>query len=106
MASGGADRSYQVSLKEIMADENVDGVIFISLLLSTDHLFRLRDREAIADIARSNRSKPLILFFAGPPEEVAEAAAFFEDRGIPLYPSVRLAIKALGALYKYRAFPS
>ncbi|RLG64075.1 CoA-binding protein, partial [archaeon] len=97
--TGSADtRMYVESMKILMEDENVHGVVLIALhhppLISFDL------PEKIAEVIR-NYDKPVVACDVGEAEMSKAFRKKFDSHNIPAYPSPERASRAMYALVKY-----
>jgi len=93
-------KAYQSAIRAIAEDVNTDGLLVIapavnSLLL--DPLLAIRKE------VRRCKEKPIVTWAIGDKDGVEKAASFIEQHCI-VYPTVKRAIRALSALYRYHKY--
>jgi acetate---CoA ligase (ADP-forming) len=88
---------YRAALEAVLADRNVDGVIFILTPQSMTEIEATA--RVIPDLARQS-GKPVIASFMGL-MDVSKGAEILEANGIPHYHFPETAARAMGALYRH-----
>ncbi len=88
---------YRTALEAVLADENVDGVIFI---LTPQSMTEIEPTAAIIPPLAKASSKPVVASFMGL-MDVSKGAEILERNGIPHYFFPEAAARALGALYRH-----
>lgn len=99
VADAKAER-YKEVLELVLADENVDGVLVISMLKST--FFEPEDARVIPNVAAKHSGKPVVAVPAGV-EDFFKVREVLEETAIPLYNLSEKAVKALKALRDHGA---
>jgi len=93
-------KAYQSAIRAIAEDVNTDGLLVIapavkSLLL--DPLLAIRKE------VRRYKEKPIVTWAIGDKDGVEKASSFIEQHCL-VYPTVKRAIRALSALYRYHKY--
>ena len=99
MIASATPQSYRVAVEAVLADPNVDAVIaaFVPPLG-----IRQEDvAQAIVDVAGGQREKPVLAVLMGR-EGLPAGLAELNAAGIPGYRFPESAVRALGAMYRYR----
>lgn len=95
----GMEFAYREAMKAVLSDPNVDAVV--SIMILTREL-GVPSLEFIPELAKRYPKKPIYISFSGDHECNADAKAFLEPRGIPTFPLIEDAFKALDVLVRAR----
>ncbi len=96
----GCTHPFKISLKALIEDEAVDGILIIMPVAFSSNLLFIPDFSQIADIAKAS-PKPIVANLLGPEAALKDTARLLEENGIPVYPSPERAVRALSAVYRY-----
>lgn len=98
--SVGPEESLRISLEAVLEDENIDCVV--GIFVSVPRFVPMIDMRRVIEVIEKGRNKPIFIHLMGYKENVDEWTKELEKRKIPVYPSIRRCINALGALWKYK----
>ena len=96
----GPEESLRISLEAVLEDENVDCVV--AIFVSVPRFVPIIDMKRVVDVIERRRDKPVFVHLLGYKENVDKWTKELEKRKIPVYPSIKRCINALGALWKYK----
>jgi acetate---CoA ligase (ADP-forming) len=96
MTAAALVKEHAESLRHILADQNVNSVIIISIPLT--FLPAMDVEKALVPVIKKSEKPVLVCFMRGKP--MAEARAHLEENGIPTFDTPEGAAKALNALTK------
>ena len=89
--------AYRESMEAVFKDPNVDAVV--SIMILTKEL-GMPSLEFIPELAAKYPKKPVYISFSGDHACNEEAKAFLEPRGVPTFPLIEDAFKALDILVR------
>lgn len=89
---------YKFVLRQVMADQNVDGVMVISMLKS--RLLEPEDLKVVVEIARKFKKKPIVNVSMGG-EDYTLIYEFLKHENLPVYDTPEKAARVLRALHQY-----
>jgi len=92
--------TYQAAIRAIAEDVSTDGLLIIAPAVNSLLLDAL---PAIRKEVRRYKEKPIVTWAIGDKDGVEKATSFIEQHCI-VYPTVRRAIRALSALYRYHKY--
>jgi acyl-CoA synthetase (NDP forming) len=92
--------TYQAAIRAIAEDVSTDGLLIIAPAVNSLFLDAL---PAIRKEVRRYKEKPVVTWAIGDKDGVEKASSFIEQHCI-VYPTVRRAIRALSALYRYHKY--
>jgi len=92
--------TYRVALRAVAEDDSIDGLLIIAPAVSSHFLDVL---PTIGGEVGRYKEKPIVTWAVGDKEGVEKASSLIEQHCI-IYPTVRRAIRALSALYKYHEY--
>ena len=92
--------TYRVALRAVAEDDSIDGLLIIAPAVSSHFLDVL---PTIGGEVGRYKEKPIVTWAVGDKEGVEKAFSLIEQHCI-IYPTVRRAIRALSALYKYHEY--
>jgi acyl-CoA synthetase (NDP forming) len=92
--------SYQAAIRAIAEDVNTDGLLIIAPAVKSSLLDAL---PAIKEEVRRCKEKPIVTWAIGDKDGVEKASSCIEQHCI-VYPTVRRAVRALSALYRYHKY--
>ena len=95
----GMEFAYYESMKAVLADPKVDAVVAIMILTRE---LGVPSLEFIPELAKKYPKKPIYISFSGDNDCNVAAKAFLEPRGIPTFPLIEDAFKALDILVRAR----
>ena len=95
----GMEYAYREAMEAVLKDRNVDAVV--SIMILTREL-GMPSLDFIPELARKHPKKPVYISFSGDADCNAEAKAFLEPRGVPTFPLIEDAFKALDILVRAR----
>ena len=95
----GMEYAYREAMEAVLKDPNVDAVV--SIMILTREL-GMPSLDFIPELARKHPTKPIYISFSGDADCNAEAKAFLEPRGVPTFPLIEDAFKALDILARAR----
>ena len=93
----GMEFAYRESMEAVLNDPNVDAVV--SIMILTKEL-GMPSLDFIPELAAKYPKKPLYISFSGDHACNEEAKAFLEPRGVPTFPLIEDAFKALDILVR------
>ena len=99
----GMEFAYYESMKAVLADPKVDAVVAIMILTRE---LGVPSLEFIPELAEKYPKKPIYISFSGDNDCNVAAKAFLEPRGIPTFPLIEDAFKALDILFRARSYLS
>jgi acetyltransferase len=91
--------TYQTPLLAFMQDPNVD--IILLCLMVNRRVWQV-DLNNLLEKLKSLKTKPVVAWLIGEDKLVREKTMVLEKNGIPVFASPERAIRALGALWRYR----
>jgi acyl-CoA synthetase (NDP forming) len=92
--------TYQAAIRAIVEDDSTDGLLIIA---PASNRPILDDLPAIGEEVVKYTEKPIVTWAVGDKEVVEKASSLIEQHCI-IYPTVRRAVRALSALYKYHEY--
>ena len=95
----GMEFAYCEAMRAVLADPNVDAVV--SIMILTKEL-GVPSLEFLPELARKYPKKPIYISFSGDHDCNVAAKAFLEPQGIPTFPLIEDAFKALDILFRAR----
>ena len=95
----GMEFAYREAMEAVLKDPNVDAVV--SIMILTREL-GMPSLDFIPELARKHPKKPVYISFSGDHGCNEEAKAFLEPRGVPTFPLIEDAFKALDVLVRAR----
>jgi acetyltransferase len=95
----GMEFAYRESMEAVLKDPNVDAVV--SIMILTNEL-GMPSLDFIPEIAAKYPKKPIYISFSGDNACNEEAKAFLEPLGVPTFPLIEDAFKALDVLVRVR----
>ena len=97
----GMEFAYREAMEAVLKDPNVDAIVSIMILTRELGMPAL---DFIPKLAKKYRKKPIYISFSGDQACNEEAKAFLEPRGVPTFPLIEDAFKALDVLVRARKF--
>ena len=97
----GMEFAYREAMEAVLKDPNVDALVSIMILTRELGMPAL---DFIPKLAKKYRRKPIYISFSGDQACNEEAKAFLEPRGVPTFPLIEDAFKALDVLVRARKF--
>ena len=97
----GMEFAYREAMEAVLKDPNVDAIVSIMILTRELGMPAL---DFIPKLAKKYRRKPIYISFSGDQACNEEAKAFLEPRGVPTFPLIEDAFKALDVLVRARKF--
>ena len=95
----GMEYAYREAMEAVFKDPNVDAVV--SIMILTKEL-GMPSLDFIPELAAKYPKKPLYISFSGDHACNEEAKAFLEPRGVPTFPLIEDAFKAMDVLVRAR----
>ena len=95
----GMEFAYREAMEAVFRDPNVDAVV--SIMILTREL-GMPSLDFIPELAAKYPKKPLYISFSGDHDCNEEAKAFLEPRGVPTFPLIEDAFKALDIVVRAR----
>lgn len=95
----GMEYAYREAMEAVFKDPNVDAVV--SIMILTKEL-GMPSLDFIPELAAKYPKKPVYISFSGDHACNEEAKAFLEPRGVPTFPLIEDAFKALDVLVRAR----
>ena len=95
----GMEFAYREAMEAVLKDPNVDAVV--SIMILTKEL-GMPSLDFIPELAKKHPNKPVYISFSGDHACNEEAKAFLEPRGVPTFPLIEDAFKALDVLVRAR----
>ena len=95
----GMEFAYREAMEAVFKDPNVDAVV--SIMILTKEL-GMPSLDFIPELAAKYPKKPLYISFSGDHACNEEAKAFLEPRGVPTFPLIEDAFKAMDVLVRAR----
>ncbi|MBM4397408.1 MAG: hypothetical protein FJ087_17190, partial [Deltaproteobacteria bacterium] len=94
--ASGAAAAYEGVASAVLDQADVHALMLVFVWIPESRF----DAAAVAErLARRHPGKPFVaVFMGGPPDEVREVANGLEARGVPCYPDVSRAMRAVAAL--------
>lgn len=99
-ASLDTSKAYRSAIRAVAEDNSIDGLLIIAPAVSSPLLDVL---STIGDEVERCKEKPIVTWAVGDKEGVEKASSLTEQHCI-IYPTVRRAIRALSALYRYHEY--
>ena len=95
----GMEFAYREAMEAVLKDPNVDAIVSIMILTRELGMPAL---DFIPKLAKKYRRKAIYISFSGDQACNEEAKAFLEPRGVPTFPLIEDAFKALDVLVRAR----
>jgi acyl-CoA synthetase (NDP forming) len=92
--------AYRAAIRAVAEDDNTDGLLIIAPAVDSPMLDVLT---GIRDETQRHKEKPIVTWAVGDKDGVEKASALVEHHCI-IYPTVRRAVRALSALYRYHEY--
>jgi acyl-CoA synthetase (NDP forming) len=99
MMSQGFEKVGSEIMKALLADDGVDGIVFISFGIEGPEPLR-----PLAEIIRENNIKPVFFSMMGDAHEVEAGRVFLEQHEIPFYLFPEMAIRVMANMWQYARF--
>ncbi|MCX7981420.1 MAG: CoA-binding protein [Syntrophales bacterium] len=96
MAVHGFEKTMITTLKALMEDENVHGIISISFANAGAEVY-----QPLAEAFSGQCSKPLFFSLLGSKKDFQECQAFLEEHGFPCFDLPEMAVRVFSRMWKY-----
>jgi acetyltransferase len=96
MLAHGFEKTATEILQALLADDGVDGIIFISFAI-----FGAKPYHPVVDLLQGRCQKPVFFSLLGAKKDMEESQSFLEEHHIPCFDFPEMAVRVLAHMRKY-----